>query len=192
MRRVAYFALTVIGCASPPANRNEARVPLAVLATEGRATTSCPPAHQLKRVDRGHSLRLSVEYLTDGGAGAPALRISLRNDDGDSLWVNIRMHIDGLSWPDKEVWLERVDMPGFLENHCMMKRSGLWAGDYMNLGPHAEVSIVRSLDCFLPADAKPETVVVHYKDSSVCPIISGGDWFVGELISTPLVIGPRP
>jgi hypothetical protein len=184
------ISIGMLACASQRADQQQPCLTVRDIVTATRE--KCPVAEKITRVEDTHALRLTAEYLAGGAGGAagrPALRISLRNEALLSIWVNIRMHIDAESQRDKELWLERKEKIGSLASDCHSNIRSLGIGDYMNLDPHAEISIVRSLNCFLDADAPAMPVVVHYKDSSACPIIPGGDWFVGELVSAPVVMG---
>jgi hypothetical protein len=150
---------------------------------------ACPPKEKFSRVDAARGLRLTAEYIEQSTDGSPALRAFLRNEGRLPIWINARMHIANKMGIDRELWLERPNHGAQVGSNCRM-RYGLSARDYVFLEPGAEISQIESLHCFIEQGPATTAVVVHYQDSRSCPLIDEGEWFTGELVSDPILVGP--
>src|SRR5204863_4537682 len=140
---------------------------LALLCSCGQSVS--PPRHEVppnascrREIDRKqfHPRQLASEdglialELETSAVDGPApayIRLRLRNNARETLWVNSRMVTGPDGYANKEIWLDAVNIATGehrAQKYCAGMPAPRTPEDYILLAPDGEYSVVRPLSCF--------------------------------------------
>ncbi len=106
------------------------------------------------------------------GPAATYLRMTLRNDTDELVWVNYRLKIGLQASDNREVWLDVTDPAtgqAVPQGSCPARESIPELTDYVLLSPGSEYSTVQPLMCYRFDGSGPYRIVAHYKDQQSRP-----------------------